>query len=85
MKFIMSRIIVIHNGIEKHITYAYNKGSILFSCSVKDDMDQDDMCDDGSDVDDHASETDSKKSGSRTPHDSTGDGKSQGSSSKPRR
>ncbi|XP_053945700.1 homeobox protein slou [Anastrepha ludens] len=49
------------------------------------DMDQDDMCDDGmsSDIDDHASETDSKKGGSRN-----GDGKSQGGSgggSKPRR
>lgn len=47
------------------------------------DMDQDDMCDDGmSDIDDHASETDSKKGGSRN-----GDGKSQsgGGGSKPRR
>ncbi|CAD6994297.1 unnamed protein product [Ceratitis capitata] len=48
-------------------------------------MDHDDMCDDGmsSDIDDHASETDSKKGGSRN-----GDGKSQGGSgggSKPRR
>lgn len=47
-------------------------------------MDQDDMCDDGmSDLDDHASETDSKKGGSRN-----GDGKSQngsGGGSKPRR
>lgn len=65
--------------------HMYNEKPFPISCSVKDDMDQDDMCDDGSDVDDHASETDSKKSGSRTPHDSTGDGKSQGSSSKPRR
>uniref|UniRef100_A0A1A9UEQ0 Homeobox domain-containing protein n=1 Tax=Glossina austeni TaxID=7395 RepID=A0A1A9UEQ0_GLOAU len=41
------------------------------------DMDQDDMCDDGmSDIDDHASETDSKKGGSRN-----GDGKSQNGSS----
>ncbi|KAM8706868.1 hypothetical protein ACLKA7_011033 [Drosophila subpalustris] len=46
------------------------------------DMDQDDMCDDGSDIDDPSSETDSKKGGSRN-----GDGKSGGGGggSKPRR
>lgn len=47
-------------------------------------MDQDDMCDDGmSDIDDHASETDSKKGDGRS-----GDGKSNssgGGGSKPRR
>uniref|UniRef100_A0A182UDN7 Homeobox domain-containing protein n=1 Tax=Anopheles melas TaxID=34690 RepID=A0A182UDN7_9DIPT len=48
------------------------------------DIDQDDMGDDtmGSDMDDHASETDSKKDGS---NNRSGDGKSQGNSSKPRR
>ncbi|XP_058840060.1 homeobox protein slou [Topomyia yanbarensis] len=54
------------------------------SRSAKDmnDIDQDELGDDtmGSDIDDHASETDSKKDGSRS-----GDGKSQGNSSKPRR
>lgn len=48
------------------------------------DMDQDDMCDDGSDIDDPSSETDSKKGSSRN-----GDGKSGsgggGGGSKPRR
>ncbi|XP_058468243.1 homeobox protein slou [Malaya genurostris] len=54
------------------------------SRSAKDmnDIEQDELGDDtmGSDIDDHASETDSKKDGSRS-----GDGKSQGNSSKPRR
>lgn len=51
------------------------------------DMDQDE-CDDtlGSDMDDRASETDSKKDGSRgTSRGSSNEGKSQGNSSKPRR
>lgn len=58
----------------------------FFSPTAQDlnDMDQDDM-DDGSDIDDPSSETDSKKGGSRN-----GDGKSQGGGgggggSKPRR
>lgn len=51
------------------------------------DMDQDE-CDDtlGSDMDDRASDTDSKKGGSRgTSRGSSNDGKAQGNSSKPRR
>lgn len=51
------------------------------------DMDQDE-CDDtlGSDIDDRASESDSKKDGSRgTSRGSSNEGKSQGNSSKPRR
>lgn len=51
------------------------------------DMDQDE-CDETicSDVDDRASETDSKKDGSRgTSRGSSNEGKSQGNSSKPRR
>ncbi|XP_055617962.1 homeobox protein slou [Toxorhynchites rutilus septentrionalis] len=56
------------------------------SRSVKDmnDIEQDEMGDDtmGSDIDDHASETDSKKDGTSS---RSGDGKSQGNSSKPRR
>lgn len=50
-------------------------------------MDQDE-CDDvmGSDMDDRASETDSKKDDSRgTSRGSSSDGKAQGNSSKPRR
>jgi len=60
--------------------------SPLFPLAAQDlnDMDQDDMCDDGSDIDDPSSETDSKKGGSRN-----GDGKSGGGGggggSKPRR
>uniref|UniRef100_A0A182QKB7 Homeobox domain-containing protein n=1 Tax=Anopheles farauti TaxID=69004 RepID=A0A182QKB7_9DIPT len=58
----------------------------LVRLAVKDvnDIDQDDMGDDtmGSDMDDHASETDSKKDGS---NNRNGDSKSQGNSSKPRR
>lgn len=54
--------------------------------AVKDmnDLEQEDMGDDtmGSDIDDHASETDSKKDGTSS---RSGDGKSQGNSSKPRR
>ncbi|EAT34337.1 AAEL013405-PA [Aedes aegypti] len=48
------------------------------------DLDQEEMGDDtmGSDIDDHASETDSKKDGASS---RSGDGKSQGNSSKPRR
>lgn len=56
------------------------------SRSAKDmnDLDQEEMGDDtmGSDIDDHASETDSKKDGASS---RSGDGKSQGNSSKPRR
>ncbi|XP_062539772.1 homeobox protein slou [Armigeres subalbatus] len=56
------------------------------SRSAKDmnELDQEDMGDDtmGSDIDDHASETDSKKDGASS---RSGDGKSQGNSSKPRR
>lgn len=51
------------------------------------EMDQDE-CDDvmGSDMDDRASETDSKKDDSRgTSRGSSSDGKAQGNSSKPRR
>lgn len=49
-------------------------------------MDQDE-CDEtvGSDIDDHASETDSKKGGSRNSRGSSSESKSQGNSSKPRR
>lgn len=55
------------------------------SSIVADDMDQDD-CDETSDIDDRASETDSKKDGSRgTSRGSSNEGKSQGNSSKPRR
>lgn len=57
------------------------------SFAVADDMDQDE-CDEtiGSDIDDRASETDSKKGGSRgTSRGSSNEGKSQGNSSKPRR
>lgn len=60
--------------------------SNLFSL-VADDMDQEE-CDDGmcSDMDDRASETDSKKEGSRgTSRGSSSEGKSHGNSSKPRR
>lgn len=59
----------------------------LISYLVGDDMEQDD-CDEtlGSDTDDRASETDSKKSGSRgTSRGSSHEGKSQGNTSKPRR
>ncbi|XP_053698413.1 homeobox protein slou [Sabethes cyaneus] len=56
------------------------------SRSAKDmnDIEQDELGDDtmGSDIDDHASETDSKKDGGSS---RSGDGKSQGNSSKPRR
>lgn len=47
-------------------------------------MDQDDMCDDGSDIDDPSSETDSKKGGSRNGDGKSGSG-SGGGGSKPRR
>ena len=54
-------------------------GLLIFAVKDMNDLDQDDMCDDtmGSDMDDHASETDSKKDG-------TSNG-SKGNSSKPRR
>lgn len=51
------------------------------------EMDQDDMCDDtmGSDVDDHISETDSKKGSSRSSRANSSETKSQNGGSKPRR
>lgn len=61
--------------------------SLSLAFKVVDDMDQDE-CDEtiGSDIDDRASETDSKKDGSRgTSRGSSNEGKSQGNSSKPRR
>jgi len=66
-------------------TYRAQISSSFFCLAAQDlnDMDQDDMCDDGSDIDDPSSETDSKKGGSRN-----GDGKSGGGGgggSKPRR
>lgn len=50
-------------------------------------MDQEEICDDtmGSDIEDHTSETDSKKGGSRNSRGSSNEGKTQSGSSKPRR
>ncbi|XP_055850747.1 homeobox protein slou [Episyrphus balteatus] len=57
--------------------------SEIMSAQDINDMDQDEMCDDAmsSDIDDRASETDSKKGGSRNSRGSSSDGKGPGGSS----
>lgn len=71
----------------ENLCFLFFSLSLSGSHEVADDMDQDE-CDEtiGSDIDDRASETDSKKDGSRgTSRGSSNEGKSQGNSSKPRR
>lgn len=70
---------------QQFILFLFNINFVFLLIFPGNDLMEMDDCDDamGSDLDDHISETDSKKGGSRGSRGS--DGKSQGTGSKPRR